>query len=258
MTELLHHDVRLGFDSLVVDSPANRNALSLQLLEETLAAVRQSTVGNSRGLVLTHTGTSFCSGVDLKERRRLPRQDQSHSRLLAELLQSLWDYPRPVVVAVDGAVRGGGLGLLACADFITATRTSSFAYSEVLVGVAPALVMAMTAPARSSRALMPYLLRGDTFDAATAVSLGLVNQVVTDHAVLAIDAVLDSFRRGAPAAQATIKKLSRDWTGTDMEGLLRDMTALSARLFAGDEAQEGMAAFAEHRPPSWRTVGGLR
>lgn len=258
MTALVRRGLRLGFDSLVIDSPTNRNALSLQLLEEALAAVRDSLAGESRGLVIEHTGPSFCSGVDLKERRALPRDDQSHSRLLADLLHLLWTYPRPVVAAVDGAVRGGGLGLLACADFVAATEASSFAYSEALVGVAPALVMAVTVPVRSSRALIPHLLRGDTFDAATALSLGLVNNVVVDHEALAVDNVLAGFLRAAPRAQATIKRLSRDWADNDMEGLLVEMSALSAELFAGDEAQEGMASFAEHREPSWRAQEALR
>lgn len=242
---------RLSFDTVVLDSPANRNALSLDLLARVRDAVRASTASQSRGLLLTHTGPSFCSGVDLRERRALPRTDSAHSELLADLLRDLWACPKPVVVVVDGAVRGGGLGLLACADVVLATARSTFAYSEARVGVAPALVMAVTLPLSDTRRLMPHLLGGGLFDADVASSLGLVSSVLPERDDAAVDAVLDGVRRGAPAALATIKRLARAWTGADVPALITETTAVSADLFAGDEAAEGMAAFAEHREPAW-------
>lgn len=255
MTALVHRAARAGFDVLVLDSPANRNALSLQLLEEVLAGVHDSAAGSSRGLVVQHTGPSFCSGIDLKERAALARDDQSHSRSFAELLRQLWAYPKPAVVAVDGAVRGGGLGLLACADVVVASVASSFAYAEVRVGVAPALVMAVTTQVRSNRALMFHLLCGDTFDAESAAALGLVHKVVPDRWEAALDDILGALSSGAPGAQRAIKRLGRQWQHHDMDGRLDEMTNLSAELFAGDEAREGMAAFAGRREPSWRAAG---
>jgi enoyl-CoA hydratase/carnithine racemase len=250
MTPLVRRGSRLGFDTLTIDSPANRNALSLRLLEEALAVVRESACSDSRGLLVEHAGSAFCSGVDLKERRGLAPGDQSHSLLLAELLRRLWAHPRPVVAFVDGAARGGGLGILACADLVVATETSTFAYSEVRVGVAPALVMALTLATTPSRALMPHLLTGAAFDAATATTLGLVSQVSGRDDW---NGVLASLAAGAPGAQATVKRLARGWSGGDgdVDRTLEDMTALSAELFAGSEAREGMAAFAERRPPAW-------
>jgi enoyl-CoA hydratase/carnithine racemase len=242
---------RLSFDTAVLDSPHNRNAMSLDLLAHLRHAVQASATGPARGLLLSHVGPSFCSGVDLKERRALPRTDTAHSALLADLLRELWAYPKPVVVAVDGAVRGGGLGLLACADVVLATSGSTFAYSEARVGVAPALVMAVTLPLSGTRPLMPHLLGSGPFDAEVAHSLGLVSTVLPEPDDSAVDRVLDGVRRGAPAALATIKRLARKWSGADMDDLIEEMTVLSADLFAGDEAAEGMAAFAEHRDPSW-------
>jgi methylglutaconyl-CoA hydratase len=255
MTTLVHRAARAGFDVLVLDSPANRNALSLQLLEELLAGVRDSAAGSSRGLVLQHTGPSFCSGIDLKERGASARDDQSHSLLFADLLRQLWGYPKPAVAAVDGAVRGGGMGILACADVVVASATSSFGYAEARVGVAPALVMAVTTQVRSSRAVMPHLLSGDTFDAASAEALGLVNEVVRNGLEAALDRIVADLRSGAPGAQRTIKRLGRQWEHHDMDALLDEMTTLSAELFAGEEAREGMAAFAGRREPSWRAGG---
>jgi enoyl-CoA hydratase/carnithine racemase len=249
MTPLVRGGSRLGFDVLTIDSPDNRNALSLRLLEEALAVVRDSASGDSRGLLVEHAGPAFCSGVDLKERRGLAPEDQSHSLLLAELLRRLWLHPRPVVAFVDGAVRGGGLGILGCADLVVATETSTFAYSEVRVGVAPALVMAVTLATTPSRALMPHLLTGAPFGAATAAGLGVVHQVSGRDDW---GGVLAALAAGAPGAQATVKRLGRAWAGDgDVDRRLEDMTGLSAALFAGGEAREGMAAFAERRAPAW-------
>lgn len=249
MSGLLRVGTRQGFDTLEIASPANRNALSVELLTALYDEVRRSTTGTGRGLLIQHVGPAFCSGVDLKERAALGPDDTSHSDLLAELLRELWHYPRPVVVMVDGAVRGGGLGLLACADIVLATARSSFAYSESRVGVAPALVMAVTLPLADIRALMPRLLDGAVFGAATAHELGLVSRVVEDGSKVA--AVLSELRQGAPDAQRVIKMLARQRIGVDVDDLLVEMTGVSARLFAGAEAAEGVAAFASRRSPSW-------
>lgn len=249
MSGLLRVGSRQGFDTLEIDSPTNRNALSVELLTALCDEVRRSTTGTGRGLLVQHAGPAFCSGVDLKERAALGPADTSHSELLAELLRELWHYPRPVVVAVDGAVRGGGLGVLACADIVLATARSSFAYSESRVGVAPALVMAVTLPLAGSRMLMPRLLDGAVFDAVAARELGLVSELVGGDAAVA--AVLSELRQGAPGAQRLIKRLARRWSDVDVDELLVEMTAVSAGLFAGAEAAEGVAAFASRRAPAW-------
>jgi enoyl-CoA hydratase/carnithine racemase len=224
--------------------------LSLELLEQLLGAVRESAANGGRGLLIEHTGPSFCSGIDLKERAAMDREDSSHSALLAELLRELWTYPKPAVAVVDGAVRGGGLGLLACMDLVVASRASTFAYSESRVGVAPALVMAVTLPMTQIRGLVPHLLSGGTFDATVAAGLGLVHLVDVP-----IDPVLESLAQGAPNAQATIKRLGRQWAEPGMEGLLVEMEVLSGDLFSAEEAREGMAAFAERRATAWTLAG---
>jgi enoyl-CoA hydratase/carnithine racemase len=249
VTGLVRRDPRRGFDSLLLDSQANRNALSREHREVLVTAVRESAAGGSRGRLIEHAGPSFCSGVDLKQRSAMDRSDSSHSQLLAELLRELWVYPKPAVAVVDGAVRGGGLGLLACMDVVVASRSSTFAYSESRVGVAPALVMAVTLPTTQGRALMPHLLSGAAFDATVAAGLGLVHLLETP-----VDSVLESLLQGAPGAQATIKRLGRQWAEPGMEALIAEMTSLSGDLFSGEEAREGMTAFAERRAATWSLV----
>jgi enoyl-CoA hydratase/carnithine racemase len=229
MTTRIEH--RDGFAVVTLTSERNRNALSLRMLDELLAHVAAA---DGRGLVLDHEGPVFCAGVDLRERQ----VTGGHSQLLAELLRALRDYPKPFMCHVDGPVRGGGMGLLACADIVVASERASFAYSEVKVGVAPALVLAVTkVPAAP---LLPWLLTGEPFDAETALRLGLVTRVGAS-----LEPELSAIRAAGPEAVATVKALVRD--GIELERAER----LSAELFASPEAREGMAAFAAGRTPAW-------
>lgn len=251
MTQMVRHEKRGAFDCLVLDSPANRNAMSIQLLDELVQGIAESASGPSRGLVLAHAGAVFCSGVDLRERRALGEPDDSHSQLLGQLLKQLWRYPKPVVTTVNGAVRGGGMGVLACSDFVLASAASTFAYSEAKVGVAPALVMAVTLPSVPLRPLLPWLLTGEVFDAGTAMSLGLVTTVVSAPEIASEAETLNALSGGAPEAQLAIKRLARSQQGVDIALAMSQMTTESAALFRSQEAREGMAAFAERRQPAW-------
>jgi methylglutaconyl-CoA hydratase len=248
---LLREQRSAGADVLVLDSPHNRNALSIALLEALRDGVRRSAAGDGRGLVIDHEGPVFCAGVDLRERRELGSEGPSHSSLLSELIRELWAYPKPVVCRVDGAVRGGGMGLVACSDIVVASEQSTFAYSEVRVGVAPALVMAVALGKVPAGALLPWLLTGEPFDAATARHVGLVTRVAGEG--VSVEPELDAIRRGGPRAIRTVKELGRRLSRADVDAAVREVEELSSALFADDEAQEGMAAFQERRPPAWAT-----
>jgi enoyl-CoA hydratase/carnithine racemase len=243
-----------GVDILTLDSTGNANALSLDMLAELIDRLGESAAGDGRALLLEHTGRVFCSGVDMKERARLAKGDDRHSALFTELLCALWNFPRPLLCHVDGAVRGGGMGILACADIVVCSAASHFAYSEVRVGVAAALVTAVTLPKVTAGALSPWLLTGERFGAAEALRLGLVAAVADGPAEQALAGELAGLRRGAPHAVAVTKSLIRQFGDIDIRARLEQMGQLSAELFAGEEAREGMAAFAERREPAWSVV----
>jgi enoyl-CoA hydratase/carnithine racemase len=235
-------------DVVVLDSPASRNALSLALMDALLGAVEASASGDGRALVVDHTGPVFCPGVDLTVRRA--SADDRHSRLFADLLRALWRYPKPIVARVAGAVRGGGMAMLSCCDVVVASSAASFAYSEVRVGVAPALVLAVTAPKVGVGPLVPWMLTGEPFDAAEAHRLGLVHRVDT-RGDTSVAPECDALRAGAPGALVATKRLARQLTGGDDGSVLDAMEAMSVELFRTAEAAEGMAAFAERRSPSF-------
>ena len=252
MTQLVRRE-RLGggIDALVLDSERNRNALSLGLMDELVGGIRASADRGARALVLDHAGDVFCAGIDLHERRDPAVDRGAHSALLVRLLEELWAFPGPVLCRVGGAVRGGGMGLVAAADLVVAARTATFAFSEVKVGVAPAIVASLCLRKVPLGPLLPSLLTGETFDAEAARSLGLV-AVVADDAAAALADRCGAVVQAAPGAAAATKRLARRAAGADdVGGLLREMETVSADLFASAEAAEGMAAFAERRPPAW-------
>jgi enoyl-CoA hydratase/carnithine racemase len=234
---LSRRERRAGADVVTLASPHNRNALSLRLLEELLDHVRAS---DGRALLLDHAGPVFCAGVDLRERAVA----DGHSALLARLLRALWAHPAPVLCRVAGPVRGGGMGLVACADVVVASAEATFAYSEVKVGVAPALVLAVTLPKLAPGPLLPWLLTGEPFGAETARGLGLVSRIGDGP-----DAELAAIAAAGPEALRTVRRLALP----AVTAALAEAERLSAELFAGAEAREGMAAFLARRPPAWAT-----
>lgn len=244
---------RIGsFDRVRLAAPERKNALSLAMLDDIAEALARSGADPaSRGVVLDHVGTVFCAGVDLVERRSLPTGARDHSQALADLYRQMWRYPKPIVCRVDGAVRGGGVGLVALADVVVVSQRASFAFTEVLVGVAPALVGAIVMARVGAAAPARWLLSGRTFGAQHAVELGLATEHSDDDAAREVELWVSSLERGAPTAQRTTKELTRRFAGDDIEGLIDEMLVVSAAEFQTVEAADGMAAFADKRPPSW-------
>jgi methylglutaconyl-CoA hydratase len=247
---LVRTEHRDGVDTLVLASPHNRNALSVQLLEELDTGIARSVRGDARVLVLDHEGPAFCAGVDLRERRQLGADSDRHSTLLAHVIRELWDCPKPVLCRIDGRVRGGGLAIVACCDIAVASRRADFAFSEARVGVAPALAASVPIAKVPLGLLLPWLITGESFDAATAQQMGLIARVADDEEV-SIEPEITAILRGGPSALQTVKRLARQHAGADVDTVLKEMERLSADLFRHPEAAEGMAAFLERRPPAW-------
>ncbi|GGQ32089.1 enoyl-CoA hydratase [Streptomyces pseudogriseolus] len=193
-------------------------------------------------MVLTHTGNTFSAGADLR--------DPPAPETLVDLLRQIVELPKPVLARVTGHVRAGGLGLLAACDIAVASHAATFAFTEVRIGVAPAVISLPLLPRTDSRALARYYLTGERLDTAEATRIGLLTAAADDvDEVLA--PILDGLRRAAPEALAETKRLL---TARVLETFDRDadaLTALSARLFASAPAREGMTAFLERRDPEW-------
>lgn len=249
MTDAL---VRLAVDDQVatvtLDSPHNRNALSARLIDELGRALDAAEASDPRAIVLRHEGPAFCSGADLKERATDGVPD---STPFVRILERLMDTPRPTIAAVAGAVRAGGLGLMAACDLVVVAPEVTFALPEVRVGVAPAIVLVPLVRRVPASQLVATTLTGEPIDAERARQIGLVTHVSDDVAATVAE-LCAAVRRGARRAVAESKAALWSLPGRPRGEALAAMQALSEELFRGPDAREGMRAFAEGRQPDWR------
>ncbi len=259
MDRVVEYSVEGHVARLTLNSPHNRNALSAALVGQLHQGLRDAAADpDVRAVVLGHTGNTFCAGADLSQSSAASADPAEataqRSREMAELLRAVVESPRPVIVAVDGHVRAGGMGLVAACDIAVAGPQSTFALTEARIGVAPAIISLTLLPKLSARAAARYYLTGEKFDAAVAAEIGLITMAADDVDAEVASLVAD-IGRASPQGLAASKALT---TAAILEGFDRDaerLAAESARLFVSDEAREGMLSFLEKRPPRWATPG---
>jgi methylglutaconyl-CoA hydratase len=251
-TELVHLELAGGVATITLDSPHNRNALSARLRRELQSHLDTAIADDAtRVIVLTHTGRVFCSGMDLKESRGAAASDQGVAEFPA-LLTRIWTSPKPVLARVEGPARAGGVGLVAACDIAVVAEDATFAFSEVRIGVVPAVISVTVLPRLMPRAAHELFLTGETFDGHRAAQIGLVNSAVPAFDLDAeVARYVEMLRLGAPGALAATKEMLRSERPAALDARFAEMQELSARFFAGEEGQEGMRAFAEKRKPAW-------
>ncbi len=248
-SELVHLDVDGGIATVTLDSPNNRNALSRQLVSELTDRVNTAAAtAGIRAVVLTHTGTTFCAGADLSEASTGPMTGTA-SALLA-LIRTIVDLPLPVLARIDGNVRAGGIGLLGACDIAVAGPRSTFAITEARLGLAAAVISVSVLPRIDGRSAARYYLTGATFDAAEAQRIGLVT-LAADDIDAALTTLTTDLLKASPQGLIESKRIANRSVREAIERYGDEMVDLSARLFASEQAHEGMTAFLERRPPRW-------
>jgi enoyl-CoA hydratase len=235
-----------GIATITLDSPGNRNALSRQLLAELHDGIDLAEAGNARAIVLRHEGPAFCAGADLKERAAAP----ADSRPFVNALERLMDTERPTIAAVDGAVRAGGIGLMAACDLVVVHESTTFALTEVRIGVAAAIIAVPILRRVPAGKIAAAMLTGERFDAVEARSIGLVTHVTADVAATVAD-LCAGIRAGAPRAVRETKRMLQVVPTLPRDQAFESMRELSDELFAGPDAAKGMSAFAEKRTVIW-------
>jgi len=255
----IEQDAR-GIATLTLDRPAQKNALSAELVGRLTAALGALAGDRSvRVVLLKGAGDVFCAGADINDMRTagVATQDanEADSRRFAGMLAKLEAQPQPTVAVVHGAAYGGAIGLIAACDIAIAGDSARFALSEVRLGLIPAMISPYVIRAIGTRQAHRWFLTGEAMDAATAERIGLAHEAVPDAALAgAVTKVVDALLAGGPLAQAEIKQLLRRVTGrgsaTD-ESMLTDTARWIARVRAGDEGREGLTAFLERRKPRW-------
>ena len=253
MSALVHYTVKGAVARLTLDSPNNRNALSSALVDQLHQGLSDAAAEPGvRALVLGHTGGTFCAGADLSEAAGGDAFEAAagRGRQLTELLRAILKLPLPVIAAIDGHVRAGGLGLVGACDIAVAGQASTFALTEARLGVAPSIISLTLLPRLSARAAGRYYLTGEKFGAVEAADIGLVT-VATDDVETTVGAITAELVHGSPQGLAASKALTTAAILEDFDRRAEELTVASARLFLSEEAREGMLAFLQKRPPRW-------
>jgi len=241
--ELVHYEAGEGIATITLDSPHNRNALSAQLITELFERLERAENDDAvRVVVLAATGTVFCSGADLSEASGAGFEEGP--RTIVRLQRAIVGHSKPVVCRLQGAVRAGGIGLVAACDIAIAAEGASFALTEVKLGLAPAAISLTVLPRMTSRAAAYTCLTGEKFTAAEAVAMGLVTTAVPAAELDAeIARVAAELATGAPQGLRETKRLINAPLLANIDAHADDVAALSARLFSSDAAREAMLAF---------------
>lgn len=236
--------------SMTLDAPERRNALSTRMIAQLREALAEAVADEAiRVIVLDHSGPVFCAGADLRESAAATSREELPASHLAELLADMCEAPKPVVAVAKGAAKGGGTGLLAAADLVVCDDSAPLAFSEVRLGVVPAVIGPVVARKLDSGLMRRLFLTGESFTAVDASRWGLVSTAVTADSVDRRRAeTVEHLLAGGPSAQAGIKALTAT---PDLRGQLRAAAALTAEYFFSNEGREGVRSFIEKRRPSW-------
>ncbi|HEX3846875.1 MAG TPA: enoyl-CoA hydratase-related protein [Steroidobacteraceae bacterium] len=251
-----------GVAHITLNRPEKRNALD----RGTIAALtrelgRCGADASVRAVLLTGAGDVFCAGADLAEMQAQAQASEADNlgdaEALASMLATLDALPKPTIARVNGDGYGGALGLLACCDIVIVADHAKFAFTEVRLGIIPAVISPFVLGKIGERAARRYFLTSETLTAASLLEMGLAHEVVPAGALDQRCAqVLDALKRGAPTAQAEAKRLVRDMTRVapeDRPAASRDAAGRLARLRVQGEAREGFSAFFGKRKPTWRS-----
>jgi enoyl-CoA hydratase/methylglutaconyl-CoA hydratase len=243
MTELVRLGVGDGVATITLDSPHNKNALSQQLTGELLAHLQTAGADEAvRVIVIRAAGDVFCSGADLSEATTVGMG--VGAQRMVDVQRAIVANPKPVIARVAGPVRAGGIGIVAAADISVAGESSTFALTEVRLGLAAATISLTVVPRLTDRAASLTFLTGDGFDGAEAARLGLVTRAVPDDELdAAVDGVLKSLLKGAPQGLRETKKLLNRELLADIDARGTELAELSASLFGSPAAQEAMLTF---------------
>jgi methylglutaconyl-CoA hydratase len=227
--------------------PERRNAFDAGLIQELADAFAD--VGDARAVVLAGDGPSFSAGADVDWMRSSIElsydENVADALRLRAMLDAIDGCPAPVIARVQGHALGGGCGLVACSDIAVAEPDALFAFSEVKLGIVPSVISPFALAKIGTSAARRYFVSGERFDAAAALRIGLVHEVTPDLDA-AVEAIAGEVLTAGPAAARSAKELAR-------APLSAEETARRiAERRTSDEGQEGLRAFLEKRPPSWR------
>jgi enoyl-CoA hydratase/methylglutaconyl-CoA hydratase len=245
--ELVHLEVADQVATITLDSPLNRNALSRQLVSELFERLEVAETDDEvKVVVIRSSGRVFCSGADLSEATSQGMEEGA--RQIVRLQRLIATMSKPVVTEVAGPVRAGGIGIVAASDIAVAAEDATFALTEVKLGLAAAIISLTVHLRMTPRGAALTTLGGEVFSGADAAAYGLVTRAVpADQVAEEVRRTCASLVTGAAQGLRESKRILNRELVERIDAYGEEMAALSARLFASDEAREAMTAFLQKR-----------
>ncbi len=242
---------------IILARPEKHNAFDEVTIAEITSAFHMGSINDQiRAVLLKAEGKNFCAGADLEWMKRAKNftreQNREDALKLAEMIQTIFTFPKPVVCAVHGAVLGGGVGLVAACDVVVASKEATFSLSEVRLGIAPATISPVLYRKIGESVCRRIMLTGEKFSSEVALNFGLVHKTVDDNQLeKTASEILSMILRNGPQALASCKELIFKVPYMSLQEAKEYTAEMIAQLRSSEEGQEGLASFLEKRKPGW-------
>ena len=245
-----------GVKILTLNRPDIRNALNRALVTELVEALQEARTCSCGVLILTGAGSAFCAGMDMEPVRsmtvRTPAENRDDSELLAHALRTLYDFPKPVIAAVNGPAIAGGMSLATIPDFTLATPESKFGFNEVRVGLVPAIAASFLLRQVGGKRARDLLLTGRLLKAPEALGLGLVTEIVpAEELMKSACALAQTLLMNSPQAMRAVKALLSKHNARQLDEELEEAISANANQRSADDFKEGVHAFLQRRRANW-------
>ena len=248
-----------GVKTITLNRPDKRNALSPALIAELTLALNEAETCDCGVVILTGAGSAFCAGLDMEHletmHARTPQEHRRDSENMARVLRTLYDFPKPVIAAVNGPAIAGGMSLAVIPDFTLATPEAKFGYNEVRVGFVPAIAASFLMRQVGEKRTRELLLTGKLLKAQEALQLGLVTQIVAaEELMLAAQALAQTLLLNSPQAMQAVKRLLARHARRRLDEEIEDAIQVNALQRSTEDFKEGVEAFKQHRHPDWPSL----
>jgi methylglutaconyl-CoA hydratase len=248
-----------GVKTITLNRPEKRNALSPVLIDELTQALDEAESCECGVVILTGAGSAFCAGLDMEYletlHARTPEEHRHDSESMARVLRLLYDFPKPVIAAVNGPAIAGGMGLATIPDFTLATPEAKFGYNEVRVGFVPAIASSFLMRQVGEKRTREMLLTGRLLKAQEALQLGLVTQIVAcEELMQTAQALAQTLLMNSPQAMQAVKRLLAKHARRRLDEEIEDAIQVNALQRSTEDFKEGVEAFKQHRRPDWPSM----
>jgi len=248
-----------GVKTITLNRPEKRNALSPLLIEELTQALHEAETCDCGVVILTGAGPAFCAGLDLENLETMhastPEENRRDSENMARELRTLYDFPKPIIAAVNGPAIAAGMALATIPDFTLATPEAKFGYNEVRVGFVPAIVASFLIRQVGESRTRELLLSGRIINAREALQLGLVTQIVDQKDLLATaHALAQTLLLNSPQAMQAVKRLLAKHAKHRLDEEIEDAIEVNASQRSTEDFREGVLAFKQRRRADWPSL----